>query len=976
MAEQVSTRAESTAARTVEVVPEDLEDRMAERVTIRAEATATRTVENQNKRNATRLTKANERDLSIIGESDEQTAKRQRERRKRRQEGPKEESETAGDINSHSTHMETRPEAYFHSAVRGPDDSFSTPSWFLMALTTIARTATTTPKRSPIVFENNESAAAKNEAELKSVGFSVDRLISKYADTTLGYGSEFRTVEQLRPLIGRHPHFEKLAQVLTSGMSYVFKRELDPATKSAELQNLLARGNHKSATDFPLEVGTLLEKDVSHGFVIPIPISAVSSIPGAAVQPLGLAQQWTLDEEGRRKTKFRLTQDLSFSSSKDGPSRSINDRIDMSAYVEMVYGWCLSRILHYIVAVRLAFPLLIIFISKYDYSDAYRRIAHSASAATQTFAAHGVLAYLALRLTFGGSPNPPTWCMFSEIVTDLANEISQCREWDPAEVHSPMQPVAPPPRRLGSDVPIRPGKAMAVEIPVDTAGSMGRVDGFIDDLINVFLDTPENCKRQPHVVPLAMHVTSRPHAGDSNEPITRRNLLSIPKLLAEGSPDEVQIVLGWRIDTRRMLVALPDDKYHAWMADIDQIIANQGRCKYEDLDQLAGRLNHSSFVMPASRHFLGRIRSPLTPRRSKRQPVRLSQEAVNDLRLWRTILTSANVGISINLLVTREPTRICWSDACPLGMGGYGLSGRAWRLRLPVGHPLRGHPGVNNLLEFTAMVVNVWLECRDPSNDQECILAVGDSTSAIGWLFKSSGFEPDGGIHDAHLMVARHLASLLTKHNCCLASQHIRGELNVVADFLSFAGSNERGKKHPLAPDDPPNDVLTLRFRKHLTSQVPENFLISQLPEEILSWVTLVLQTATLSLEAAKKGATRERTASGDVGKVSVATPATPLTPSSLCYPSSSAKSSQKPSFIVTEPQIGPPPGTLQESVRSRWFQALSVKPQQATWLRRFGVISGRAPCTSREVPTCSPSSVPCSRRSTTPTPLNGSNEQ
>ena len=102
---------------------------------------------------------------------------------------------------------------------------------------------------------------------------------------------------------------------------------------------------------------------------------------------------------------------------------------------------------------------------------------------------------------------------------------------------------------------------MAVEIPVDTAGSVGRVDGFIDDLINVFLDTPENCKRQPYVVPLAMHVTSRPHAGDSNEPITRRNLLSVPKLLAEGSCDEVQIVLGWRIDTRRMLVALPDDKY-------------------------------------------------------------------------------------------------------------------------------------------------------------------------------------------------------------------------------------------------------------------------------------------------------------------------------------------------------------------------------------------------------------------------------
>lgn len=92
-----------------------------------------------------------------------------------------------------------------------------------------------------------------------------------------------------------------------------------------------------SAKEFPHEVGLLLEKDVTLGFIISIPtISAVLSIPNAAVQPLELAQQWTLDEEGKRKTKYRITQDLSFSSSKEGPSRLINDRIDMSVAVEMI----------------------------------------------------------------------------------------------------------------------------------------------------------------------------------------------------------------------------------------------------------------------------------------------------------------------------------------------------------------------------------------------------------------------------------------------------------------------------------------------------------------------------------------------------------------------------------------------------------------------------------------------------------------
>ena len=541
-------------------------------------------------------------------------------------------------------------------------------------------------------------------------------------------------------------------------MPYIFKSELDGATKSEELQILLARGNHKSAKDYPVEVGRLLEKDVTHGFSIPIPISIVPAIAGAAVQPLGLAQQWTLDDNGERKVKFRITQDLSFSSVKIGSPRSINQRVDMSAYPEMVYGWCLSRILHYIVAVRLAYPDRIIFISKYDYSDAYRRIAHSASAAAQTIAVHDFMSYLALRLTYGGSPNPPSWCMFSELVTDLANEISRCTAWDPSKLHSLAQPVAPPPRRLHDSVPIHPGRIMAVEIPLEEAENTGRVDGFIDDLINVFLDSPSNCRRQPHVVPLAMHVTSRPHAGDGVEPITRRALLSLPKLLAEGSPDEVQIVLGWRIDTRGMIIALPDDKFQAWMSDIDGIIGRDGKCRYETLDQLVGCLNHSYFVMPASRHFLGRIRASLTPRLTKLRPVTLTKEAVADLGLWKEILTSANHGLSINLLVTRRPDRVCWSDACPFGLGGYSLSGKAWRVQLPIGHPLRGHPGVNNLLEFAAMVINVWLECLEPETNQNCILAVGDSTSAIGWLFKSARFNPVGGSHDAHLMVARKLA--------------------------------------------------------------------------------------------------------------------------------------------------------------------------------------------------------------------------
>ena len=472
---------------------------------------------------------------------------------------------------------------------------------------------------------------------------------------------------------------------------------------------MLARGNHKSAQQEQDRVGELLAKDVTHGFTIPLPIAAVELIPGAMVQPLGLVQQWTVDQDGARKAKFRLTQDLSFSTERGSEPTSINSRIDMSAYVDMVYGWCLPRIVHFIVALRLQNTALLILISKYDYSDAYRRIAHSLAAAAQTIAINGSTAFLSLRLTFGGSPNPPTWCMFSELVTDLANEIAQCDEWDPAKHRSPAQPLTPEPLRLPAHVPIVQARRMAVSIPPTKAG--GRVDGFIDDLINVFLDTPANCLRQPHIVPLAMHLTSRPHAGDEHEPVPRRPILSIPKLIAEGRPEEVQIVLGWRINTRLLEISLPDDKYRAWVEDVRRLRA-AGHCPTKELETLVGRLNHTAYIIPNARHFMSRIRRGLEHGGGGRRK-KVGPEALDDLLLWEGFLKHANQGVPMNLLVTREPDKICWSDACPCGLGGYSLTGRAWRLRIPKSSPIFGHQGINNLLEFLGMAINVWLACRE-----------------------------------------------------------------------------------------------------------------------------------------------------------------------------------------------------------------------------------------------------------------------
>ena len=94
----------------------------------------------------------------------------------------------------------------------------------------------------------------------------------------------------------------------------------------------------------------------------------------------------------------------------------------------MVYGFCLSLTIHFIVALRRKFPEECILISKYNFSDANRRIAHRASSTIQTILMYGRKVYIYLRLTFGASATPAFFCELSKMVCDFLNEITRVKE--------------------------------------------------------------------------------------------------------------------------------------------------------------------------------------------------------------------------------------------------------------------------------------------------------------------------------------------------------------------------------------------------------------------------------------------------------------------------------------------------------------------------------------------------------------------
>jgi hypothetical protein len=235
------------------------------------------------------------------------------------------------------------------------------------------------------------------------------------------------------------------------------------------------------------------------------------------------------------------------------------------------------------------------------------------------------------------------------MVTDLANKSAVCNEWNPNTLRSPAQPITPIPK-LDTDTGSKFAIAQPTAVAVPVTSTI-KTDVFIDDLILVFLDTPTNRTRAPHCVPPAVHTTSQPHAGAA-EPLPRRNIPGDAKLVAKGTPNELQIVFGWTLRTRQLLIALPDDKVDAWSQDLQDMLV-EGRTTFGNLQTCIGRLNHTAFVIPLARHFLSRLRDRVKVKRHKSHSITLSNEEIYDIRLWVQFLNTAHRGLSMNRITVR-----------------------------------------------------------------------------------------------------------------------------------------------------------------------------------------------------------------------------------------------------------------------------------------------------------------------------------
>jgi hypothetical protein len=265
-------------------------------------------------------------------------------------------------------------------------------------------------------------------------------------------------------------------------------------------------GNHKGISAQPLLLKKLINKDVIHGYSLPIPLSSVKSIPGSTMAPMNIMAQNTINKNGQIIPKDQLTHDQSWQGSS---GKSVNSRRKKELLQACRFGFCIHRIVNWAVAARGLYPDKRILITKFDYKLAYHRghLHWLMALQTCTQLPNNDLAIITLRLTFGGVPCPYQWGVMSETICDLANELIKSNKWNPLILHALVQHQILPQEYLPDNVPFSKAHKLIVNVPFDPRGN---IDCYIDDTPGLTVNIPgtKNASCLEAAIPLAIEVTA------------------------------------------------------------------------------------------------------------------------------------------------------------------------------------------------------------------------------------------------------------------------------------------------------------------------------------------------------------------------------------------------------------------------------------------------------------------------------------
>ena len=433
-------------------------------------------------------------------------------------------------------------------------------------------------------FDITKEAAHHNLQLLIDKKFQLESILNDPSRPSVtSYGSEFKSPESLHLLLHRHPRWPIMKQLLQQGSKWNMI-EVKEEERRKDMKAALHRGNHKSANKHQGFLVQALSKEIVKGWELLLPATAVDSLPHLVLSPMGVAEHLGVQEDGSFAPKMRVTHDLSFPGAVS--AHSVNSRLLDSDLEPCMFGHALLRLIHRIVHLRQLYPKRRIWMRKDDAKSAYRRVHLNVATVFQT-AVQLVLAgvqyiLLALRLPFGGSACPSEFCLISDIIADVTNDLFADMSWDPEVVSSTYLNQVPAPRGLPSDIPFAPARSTSVP---NIEGAKCSADVFIDDVITVGVDVGINVLKLRAGPCTVMHAIAQP--ADYSTTIHRQDFIAADKNEAEGGPEETKIILGWLIDSRRLLIQLPNHKHTAWSSQLSSFTTRKS-ANSKDLQSLLG----------------------------------------------------------------------------------------------------------------------------------------------------------------------------------------------------------------------------------------------------------------------------------------------------------------------------------------------------------------------------------------------------
>ena len=125
--------------------------------------------------------------------------------------------------------------------------------------------------------------------------------------------------------------------------------DLKEGDRRTYMEEAISFGNYKGAERNPFLLRSLVEKDVTHGCCLVLPLNKVSRIPDILLALMNIMTQNTIDDHGRIIEKDRLMHDQSY---KWDSGTSVNSRVDNDELLPCRFGACLKRLMNWAVAER------------------------------------------------------------------------------------------------------------------------------------------------------------------------------------------------------------------------------------------------------------------------------------------------------------------------------------------------------------------------------------------------------------------------------------------------------------------------------------------------------------------------------------------------------------------------------------------------------------------------------------------------